>query len=73
MREPEYRYHCKLPWTDWSNNLYLWNVVSAEAVEFFGLPGDRYVTDIREHELIWSFRDSKDAIFFKLKFGKVAS
>jgi len=68
LREPEYTYHCELPWIDWANNLYLWNVVTAEAVEIFGLPGDRYITDIGDQAYIWSFRDPKDAVFFKLKF-----
>ena len=70
MKKPKYIYHCELPWTKWANNLYLWNVVAANAVEFFGLPGDRYITDIGEHAMIWSFRDPKDAVFFKLKFGE---
>ena len=72
LQESKYCHHCNLPWTDWANNLYLWNVVAAEAVEFFGLPGDRYITDISEHKLTWSFRDPKDALLFKLKFSEVA-
>jgi hypothetical protein len=49
----------------------MWNVVAAEAMELFGLPGDRYITDIGEHSMIWSFKDPRDAVLFKLKFGEV--
>jgi hypothetical protein len=37
----------------------------------FGLPGDRYITDISEFSMVWSFKDPRDAILFKLKFGEV--
>ena len=71
MREPEYSHHCTIPWTNWaSDSLYMWNVIAAEAMELFGLPGDRYITDIGEHSMIWSFKDPRDAVLFKLKFSE---
>jgi hypothetical protein len=48
----------------------MWNVVAAEAMELFGLPGDRYITDIGEHSMTWSFRSEQDALLFKLKFSE---
>ena len=53
------------------NNMYRWNEVTAEATELFGLPGDRYITDISEHSMTWSFRSDQDAVLFRLKFGEV--
>ena len=73
MRKADFDYHCAMPWTDWTNNLYIWNTVGAEAIELFGLPGTRYITDIGENALIYSFKDSKDAVLFKLKFGEITT
>jgi hypothetical protein len=41
-------------------------------MEMFGLPGDRFVTDIAEDRMSWIFRNEQDAFIFKLKFSEVA-
>jgi hypothetical protein len=41
-------------------------------VETFGLPGDRYVTDISTEHMTWFFRSDRDAVFMKLKYGAQA-
>ena len=64
-------YHCTIPWVDQTNTRLYWDTTCVEAIEVFGLPGDRYITDIGEQWMTWSFCDSKDAVFFKLKFGDV--
>ena len=53
--------------------MYYWDTLCAEAVELFGLPGDRYITDISEFSMTWSFRDDKDAVLFRLKFGEAVA
>jgi hypothetical protein len=70
LKDSKYQHHCAVAWADWTHNLRLWNVVAADAVELFGLPGDRYITDISEHHMTWSFQEPKDALLFKLKFGE---
>ena len=70
MREPEYRHHCTIPWTDRRNPMFYWDGVCANAVELFGLPGDRYITDISEQAMTWSFRSDQDAVLFRLKFAE---
>jgi len=70
MREPKYLYHCTVPWTDRHNPMFYWDDLCANAVELFGLPGDRYITDISEQSMTWSFRSDKDAVLFRLKFSE---
>ena len=71
LREPEFQYHCTIPWRDQDNPMFYWDTLCASAIELFGLPGDRYITDISEHSMTWSFCSPKDAVIFKLKFGEV--
>ena len=71
MREPEYCHHYTVPWTDRRNPMFYWDDLCANAVELFGLPGDRYITDISERSMTWSFRSDHDAVLFRLKFGEV--
>ena len=71
MREPEYCHHCTVPWTDRRNPMFYWDDLCANAVELFGLPGDRYITDISERSMTWSFRSDQDAVLFRLKFSEV--
>ena len=49
-----------------------WDEICIRAIELFGLPGGRYITDIGGNFMDWIFRDSKDAVLFKLKFSEVA-
>ena len=50
--------------------MFYWDNLCAGAVELFGLPGDRYITDISEQSMTWSFRSDQDAVLFRLKFGE---
>ena len=47
----------------------LWNHRMANVVELFGLPGDRYVTEITEDYMTFWFRDANDALMFKMCHG----
>ena len=49
-----------------------WDEIAIYAIETFGLPGDRYITDIAPERMKWSFRDPKDALMFKLRWSEVA-
>ena len=51
--------------------MFYWNNLCANAVELFGLPGDRYITDISERSMTGSFRSDQDAVLFRLKFSEV--
>ena len=71
MRDNKYAHHCTVPWTDRRNPMFYWDDLCANAVELFGLPGDRYITDISERSMTWSFRSDHDAVLFRLKFSEV--
>jgi hypothetical protein len=46
-------------------------MVGAQAIELFGLPGDRYITDLGDKSIKWSFKSAQDSTLFRLKFGEV--
>ena len=47
-----------------------WNEICAQVVEQFGLPGDRYVTEVGLLEMAFIFRDPQDLLLFKLKWSE---
>jgi hypothetical protein len=47
----------------------LWNMRMARVVELFGLPGDRYITEITQDYMTFWFRDANDALLFRLCHG----
>lgn len=46
-----------------------WNEICAWAVERFGLPGDRYRTEISTEHMTWYFNDIRDKIIFTVAWG----
>jgi hypothetical protein len=48
-----------------------WDQICIDAIELFGLPGGRYITDIGGDSMDWIFRDQRDAVLFRLKFSEV--
>ncbi len=71
LRSPKYTHACRVSWKPPANTVLFWDDVCYQAVELFGLPGDRYITDLCGSHMDWIFRDSKDALLFKLKFAEV--
>lgn len=72
MRDPEYTYRVRVSLTD-NDNIPNWDKICISAIELFGLPGERYITDIANNYMDWIFKDSKDALIFKLKFSEVSN
>lgn len=44
-----------------------WNETCAQAIEMFGLPGDKFTTKLTEDHLDFIFKDERDAIHFSLR------
>lgn len=53
-----------VPWENRPNKW--WNETCASIVEHFGLPGDRYTTEISAEEMLFFFKDEKDALMCRL-------
>ena len=47
-----------------------WNEVCAQIVEDFGLPGDRYITDVGLYDMGFVFKNPQDLLLFKLKWSE---
>jgi hypothetical protein len=57
---------------DWSrdmDNEYRWNEVCAWAVEYFGLPGDRFTTHANVNYMEFVFTNPKDALMMSLRWN----
>lgn len=72
LREPGYEWPVTILWGAGAENETQWNDISVWCIETFGLPGDRYITDISTEHMTWFFRSDQDAVFMKLKFGAQA-
>lgn len=70
LKNPNYTHHCKISWQPPHDNIVYWNQVCIGAVDLFGLPGQRYLTETNESDMTWSFACSQDALLFKLKFSE---
>lgn len=72
MRDPEYTYPVTIQWGPGAENETQWNDISIWCIETFGLPGDRYITDISTEHMTWIFKTPQDAVFMKLKYSPIA-
>ena len=72
LTDPEFNYPVTVYWGQGADTMNYWNEICAASIEMFGLPGDRFITDISAEAMTWSFRSDKDALLFKLKFSEVA-
>jgi hypothetical protein len=61
-----------IEWGAGAENETQWNNIAAWVIETFGLPGDRYTTDISTEHMTWFFKSDQDAVFMKLKYGVLA-
>ncbi len=57
-----------VPWENQPN--IWWNETCADIVEHFGLPGDRYTTEINENEMKFFFKDERDALLCKIMISE---
>ena len=72
LTDPEFAYPVTVYWGRGSDTMAYWDRLCIASIEMFGCPGDKFITDIGPDKMTWSFRDSKDAFIFKLKFSEVA-
>lgn len=53
-----------VPWKNQSN--IQWNEICANIVEHFGLPGNRYTTEVSAEEMVFFFNNEKDALMCQI-------
>jgi len=70
LRDPEYVHSITVA-LDNKDDMLRWDQICVDAIDLFGLPGGRYITDIGGDSMDWIFRDVRDAVLFKLKFSEV--
>jgi hypothetical protein len=70
LQHPDYPHGAQITWGRPYDTITAWDNIATWGIEFFGLPGDRYVTDININEMIWWFRDPRDQTLFVLRNGQ---
>ena len=53
-----------VPWKN-QNNVW-WNKTCANIMEHFGLPGDKYTTEVSTDEMKFFFKDDREALMCKI-------
>lgn len=56
---------------DWARrpSMEKWNEITAWTIEYFGLPGIRYQTEVSTERMTWYFRDEQDKLMMILAWG----
>lgn len=56
----------RIPWNDNADTIPKWNILCANIIEQFGLPGNRYTTSTTELEMLFEFKNKKDAFLCEI-------
>jgi hypothetical protein len=67
----EFPHPVMIPWASKMDNVMQWNEVCAQAMEVFGLPGDRYLTQANVNNMTWFFKTEQEALLMRLKFSEL--
>jgi hypothetical protein len=59
----------RIPWSRKHDNEYKWNEVCAWAIEYFGLPGDRFQTHANVDYMDFVFQSNKDALVMAIQWN----
>ena len=59
----------RIYWSKDYDNETMWNEVCAWAVEYFGLPGDRFETHANVNYMDFVFKSNKDALIMAIRWG----
>jgi hypothetical protein len=62
-------YKVKIVWKLGEDNSTWWNQAAIWIIEEYGLPGDRYSTELTEDYLIYKFLVQEDAAMTALRWG----
>jgi hypothetical protein len=59
----------RIPWNRAFDNGIYWNEVCAWAIEYFGLPGDRFNSYANVNYMDFVFKSNKDALLMAIQWG----
>jgi len=69
LQDPNFPYGACVDWGYRMDTITAWDDVATWGFEMFGLPGERYITDINVNDMTWWFRDEQDRLVFVLRNG----
>ena len=70
LQDPDFVYGAKIEWGRHTETIDQWDAIAIWGIEHFGLPGDRYVTDVNVNDMTWWFRSQQDRLVFVLRNGQ---
>lgn len=56
----------QIPWSSKTNSNATWNEITASVVEHFGLPGDKYTTELSADYMNFIFNNDHDGLLCKI-------
>lgn len=59
----------RIHWSREYDNKQMWNEVCAWAIEYFGLPGERFMTSANVNYMDFTFDSNKDALLMALRWN----
>ena len=59
----------RISWVRKYDNSAYWNEVCAWAIEYFGLPGDRFQTHANVNHMDFVFKSNKDALLMAIQWN----
>lgn len=59
----------RIPWTKENDTTYYWNEVCIWAIEYFGLPGERFLTSSNLDFMDFIFDNENDALIMALQWN----
>lgn len=63
-------YKVKVTWCLGQDTDSWWNRICEWVIEEFGMPGNRYKTELTEDYMIFDFNEAEDAMLMKLTWGE---
>ena len=70
LQDPSFVYGARINWGYHMDTISQWDDVAMWGIEMFGLPGERYVTEINVNDMTWWFQNEQDRLVFVLRNGQ---
>jgi len=70
LQDPNFVYGARINWGYRMDTISQWDDVAMWGIDMFGLPGERYITEININDMTWWFRDEHDRLVFVLRNGQ---